>query len=426
MTAITLTSDQQNALEQFTQFLSDPSEQVFVLEGYSGTGKTTLVKILLDQLPALMKTVRLINPQVKRYDVELTATTNKAAENFGMITGHSVSTIHSFLGLRVNTDYHTGKTTLLPGRNSSPKEGHLLFIDESSYIDRDLLNWIFKLTRNCKIVFMGDSAQLTPVKSSSTPVFDASNFMKARLTQVVRQPVKGGLDGEVAPLHPIAAWAEQLRNTVESGVWTSFTPDGFHIQRMDRDAFNQAVEAEFCREDWRYNQSKLLAWTNKRVIEYNHFIRDRAKGDPCFQVGDYAICNSFVSSRKKSIKTDQTVCITGIGPDVVVHGVLGNWVTLDYQAEMFFPKSMEAKKALIKEARNRDEFGVAYEAENEWIDLRAAYAQTVNKSQGSTYDKVFIDLDDIARCTSGDQIARMLYVGASRARNHVYLTGDLA
>ena len=86
MTAITLTSDQQNALEQFTQFLSDPSEQVFVLEGYSGTGKTTLVKTLLDQLPALMKTVRLINPQVKRYDVELTATTNKAAENFGMIT----------------------------------------------------------------------------------------------------------------------------------------------------------------------------------------------------------------------------------------------------------------------------------------------------------------------------------------------------
>ena len=81
MTAITLTPDQQNALEQFTQFLTDPSEQVFVLEGYSGTGKTTLVKTLLDQLPKLMKAARLINPNVQRYDVELTATTNKAAEN---------------------------------------------------------------------------------------------------------------------------------------------------------------------------------------------------------------------------------------------------------------------------------------------------------------------------------------------------------
>jgi ATP-dependent exoDNAse (exonuclease V) alpha subunit len=57
--------------------------------------------------------------------------------------------------------------------------------------------------------------------------------------------------------------------------------------------------------------------------------------------------------------------------------------------------------------------------------LRAAYAQTINKSQGSTYDRVFIDLDDLARCSSGDQLARMLYVGFSRARHQVFLTGDL-
>ena len=64
MTTITLTPDQQNALEQFTRFLTDPSEQVFVLEGYSGTGKTTLVKTLLDRLPNLMKTARLINEKL--------------------------------------------------------------------------------------------------------------------------------------------------------------------------------------------------------------------------------------------------------------------------------------------------------------------------------------------------------------------------
>lgn len=60
-----------------------------------------------------------------------------------------------------------------------------------------------------------------------------------------------------------------------------------------------------------------------------------------------------------------------------------------------------------------------------WIDLRAAYACTINKAQGSTYDKVFIDLDDIKKCNSGNQIARMLYVGVSRARLIVYLCGDL-
>ena len=416
MTAITLTPDQQNALEQFTQFLTDPSEQVFVLEGYSGTGKTTLVKTLLDQLPMLMKAARLINPSVRRYDVELTATTNKAAENFGMITGMDVRTIHSFLGLRVNTDYHTGKTTLVPNRNNSFKEGSLLFIDEASYIDKDLLGWIFKLTRNCKIVFMGDPAQLTPVKSTSTPVFDASNFMKAQLKQVVRQT-----EG-----NPIVDLSTKFRQTVESGEFFKFVPDGHHIQYMDRDTFNKAVEAEFCRPDWRYSNSKVLAWTNKRVIEYNHYIRDRALGDPNFQVGDYAVCNKFVIANKKSLKTDQLVCITGIGHDTERHGVLGNFMTLDYQVELFFPKSLAAKKAAIKEARATEQFAAANEMENQWIDLRAAYACTVNKAQGSTFDRAFIDLDDIACCNSGDQIARLLYVAVSRAREQIFLTGDLA
>ena len=71
-----------------------------------------------------------------------------------------------------------------------------------------------------------------------------------------------------------------------------------------------------------------------------------------------------------------------------------------------------------------EQFDVVEEAENRWVDLRAAYACTVNKSQGSTFDKVFIDIDDIARCNNGEQIARLMYVAVSRARNTVYLTGD--
>ena len=64
--------------------------------------------------------------------------------------------------------------------------------------------------------------------------------------------------------------------------------------------------------------------------------------------------------------------------------------------------------------------------ETQWIDLRNAFACTINKSQGSTFDAVFIDLDDVRRCNSGEQMARMLYVAVSRARNHVYLTGDIS
>ena len=68
---ITLTNDQQNALEAFGRFMTDPTETVFVLSGYSGTGKTTLVKTLLEQMPNFMKTYRLLNPKANEYQIEL-------------------------------------------------------------------------------------------------------------------------------------------------------------------------------------------------------------------------------------------------------------------------------------------------------------------------------------------------------------------
>ena len=262
---------------------------------------------------------------------------------------------------------------------------------------------------------MGDPAQLTPVKSQGTPVFDA-NFTGAKLEQVVRQ-AKG---------NPIVDLSAKFRETVTSGEFFSFTPDGHAIKYLPREDFNKAIEAEFTRSDWRYQDSKILAWTNKCTIGYNHAVRDHVKGDPDFQIGDYAVCNKYIQVGGRNIKTDQLVQITKISPDTTVYGIEGNHYTLDNSVTAFMPKSLAEKNALIKKARACEEYQIVEAAENQWIDLRAAYACTVNKAQGSTFDRVFIDLDDIKRCNSGDQIARMLYVGVSRARKQVFLTGDIA
>ena len=409
---ITLTEDQQNALGAFHNFLMDPVETVFVLRGYSGCGKSTLVRTLIDRMPGFNKTAKLINPNHKEYEIALTATTNKAAENLGSITGQGAVTIHSFLELRVSTDYRTNTTTLVP-RNADQKTGYLLFIDEASYVDKQLLGYIFKKTANCKIVFIGDPAQLTPVKSVGTPVFDA-NFSGAALTTVVRQ----------AEGNPIVDLSTKFRHTVNTGEFFSFKPDGKHVVYMTREDFNQAIETEFTRPDWRYQDSKILAWTNKCVIGYNHFVRNLAKGDPHFQVDDYAVCNSFVSIGRSSIKTDQMVQINAIDSDSERYGVPGNMVCVD-GIWVFHPRNLQEWNAGIKKMRAADNFGAVSEMESQWIDLRAAYACTINKAQGSTFDRVFVDLDDIRRCNSGDQIARMLYVGVSRARTQVFLTGDL-
>ena len=409
---ITLTDDQQEALGKFYGFLIDPTETVFVLRGYSGCGKSTLIRTVIDRLPGFMKTARLLNPNQKDYEVTLTATTNKAAENLSSITGMSASTIHSFLSLRVSTDFRTNITTLVP-RDPTPKEDHLLFIDEASYVDKALLKYIFQLTKNCKIIFIGDPAQLTPVKAVGTPVFDA-NFSGAALTTVVRQ----------AEGNPIIDLSTKFRHTVNSGEFFSFTPDGHHIRYMERVDFNAVIEKEFTRPDWRYQDSKILAWTNKCVINYNHFVNNHVKGDPHFQVGDYAVCNSFITINRYSIKTDQLVQITDISSDCEQCEVLGNWYEIDHAGTVFMPKSLAERNARIKKARLDDQIHIVSTIETTWIDLRAAYACTVNKAQGSTFDTVFIDLDDISRCNSADQLARMMYVAVSRARTHVYLTGD--
>lgn len=413
--AFALTPDQENALAAIYNFLLSPVEEVFVLSGYSGCGKSTLIRTLLDNLPTFMKINKLIHPKLKEFEMKLTATTNKAAENLAQITGSEAITIHSFLGLRVSTNYKTNVTTLI-SKNSTQLENYLVLIDEASYIDGDLLRHIFAKLKKCKVIFVGDPAQLIAVKATGAPVFDPMlNFPGAALTTVVRQ-VEG---------NPIVNLATMFRNTVNTGAWPQFKPDGHHIQYLQRYDFNQKILEEFIRPDWRYKDSKVLAWTNKCAIDFNNHIRTNATGDPQFVVGDYAVCNSFLSLGKQSIKTDQLVHITGISHGEERRGVVGSVFTMDHTMQAFMPNTHADRNARIKTARANNDIHLVCEIEETWVDLRAAYAQTINKSQGSTYGSVFIDLDDVSRCNNGDSIARMLYVGVSRARNHVYLTGDL-
>lgn len=414
MSAFSLTEDQQLALEAITRFLANPIETVFVLSGYSGTGKSTLVKYLLQQLPGILNTIRMVSPKFPYYDVQLTATTNKAAENFALITREAVRTIHSFLGLRVETDYISGMTRLVPHRRAKGVSDTILVIDEASYIDSALLDMIFKLTSRCKILFIGDPAQLTPVKSSTAPVFN-SNFAGASLGKVVRQ----------AEGNPIIELSAKFRETVNTGNFFSFVPDGMYVRHMDRDTFNNEALQEFTRHNWKYHDSKILAWTNRRVVEYNHWLTGQCKGTPHLQEGDYAICNHYMPSRQTSIKTDESVYISHVEDQVINNGVLGQQIQVNRRASFFMPYSLADRKRILKQAQANGDYALREYVHQTWIDLRAAFASTINKAQGSTYDKVFIDLDDIKGCISGNQIARMLYVAVSRARYQVFLTGDL-
>lgn len=415
MTEITLTDGQEAAAQAFSQFYLDPHQDIFVLEGYSGTGKTTLVRYLLELLPKVEKTLKLLQPKREApYELVLTATTNKAAENFAHLSGMSVSTIHSHLQLRVDVDYQTGTTRLMPKPKQELQVNQLILIDEASYIDENLMNEIRRATYRCKIVLIGDPAQLLNVGCDKSPVFDAG-LPGAQLTEVVRQ-AKG---------NPITDLATSFRNTVNTGQWFAFTPDNHHIQHLDRPDFEQAVIDEFTRKDWNHNASKVLAWTNKTVIAYNRAINNLAAGDPDLAVGDYAIVNQYIGGKGTGFKTDQTVQITSVIGGREQFGVKGKDYGINDRAVFFMPDNRAEWRERINVAQRESDIATLQKIRESWIDLRSAYAITINKSQGSTYDKVFIDLDDLKKCRNGNQIARMLYVGVSRARHHVYLCGDL-
>lgn len=417
MSAITLSSDQQAAFNTVANFVISATGNVLVLEGNAGTGKSTLVEHILEALPKWLKTKKLIDPNTDNAspDVILSATTNKACEVLSDLTGAGVRTIHSVLGLRVaTTDYKKQTTKLVLRYGAELVHDAIIFIDEASYIDRDLLRLIFERTVNCKIIFIGDPAQCSPINSSDVPVFN-SGFPTAKLTDIVRQ----------AEGNQIIELATAFRNVVNGSPFFSFIPDGVAIKHLSREDFEAEAIKEFTRKDWSHSDSKVLAFTNKTVIAYNHAIRNMVEGIPELQIGDYAICNRHINTKTCALRTDQMVRITHIDPSFTRLGVPGAEVTLDHQHIAFLPKSLDDMQDRLKQAKKEGNIQQIRDITEEWIDLRAAYACTINKSQGSTFNKIFIDLDDVKRCFNPNQLARLMYVGTSRARSEVILVGDL-
>jgi hypothetical protein len=412
--SFTLTADQQNASNALCAFLCNPDQKYFVLKGYSGTGKSTLVKqFITKDLPRILQTIHLLAPSAPEYSLELTATTNKAAENLEHLTGYPVQTIHSLLSLVPRKDYSTGKTFLTVKNNSvDPLWKSILIVDEASYIDWQLLKLIERQTKECKVIFIGDPAQLTPVMSTDTPAFN-KGYPEAELIEVVRN------QGKILEL------ATGFRHAVTSGTFTGFTPDGNEVVHVSQNDFEFMISQEFSRKDWNCWDSRVLTWTNERAIQYNNFVMEVVSGSPDFKVDDYAIVNSFVpGSGSNSLATGASVVISSIEP-YESYDVPGNLYGLHgVKTKYFMPLNLKDKDKTIKKFVANNDIQTAQAIDKSWIDLRGAYASTINKAQGSTYSKVFIDVADIAKCRSGDQIARMMYVATSRAKHQVILTGD--
>ena len=403
----TLTACQQAAYAAIVSLMTTTQKELVVV-GPAGTGKTTLVNTFLEEWPQF---VALSGGTYKDLEVYLTATTNKAADALSSATGRETSTIHQLLGLRVkNTGYR--QSVLVDTGKEVPSDCFIV-IDESSFIDDDLLKKIRQKTKYCKVLFLGDPCQLKPVGSDDTPVFTAG-FPTAYLTQIVRQSDDS----------PIQKLSRALRDHVDGAPMPKAGVDGINIFHIPQDEFNASLIQD-CRVG-AGNSVRALAWTNQVAIGYNEMVANALSGSSEIKLGDTAVVNKQVQKRGYyKLNTDSTVFVTGVGKwELDGNGIVSRLVEVG-RIELRQAQNQADTITLIKQAYADGNIAYATDLENHYVDLRLMYASTVNKSQGSTYDTVYIDLNDIGKCRDQDQVRRMLYVAVSRARTKVVFTGDL-
>ena len=405
-----LTPSQEEAKAEIIAFLLDPDQKYFVLKGVAGTGKTYLINQVEKDFVEVTKLL-LSTGAYKPLKWQYTATTHKAAHALRMATGMDTCTLHSLLSLQLKSNYNTGKNFLVRSTDK-PVSDLIIVVDEASYIDYDLLEAIDTYTINCKVIFMGDPAQLTPIGLNHSPVFLAG-FPTHTLTQVVRQ----------SAVHPLSPILQHLREYVlgntESLPKIATCPE---LVRLSPTEFNKVIIDEFS-TSWCPAKSKVLAWRNKTVMKYNQMLFTGVNNRSNFEKGDVVINNKAIPN----IATDAEVEIAGVFPaqSLLVHGHGYTVFTGSKMVGVFVPDNpTDYKKHLnraIKDGKTEDVKTIM----DTWADLRPVYASTVNKAQGSTYDKVFIDLGDFKTLKDPNQLARLLYVALSRAKYQVVFTGDL-
>jgi exodeoxyribonuclease-5 len=265
------TNGQSEAINKLNSFFEDKSRySLFVLTGYAGTGKTTLISALIKTLNELKIKTVLLTP------------TGRAAKVLSSYSGYSASTIHKCIYRKKSTkivnsgfdiDYNRHKNTVF-------------VVDEASMIGNidqggifgsgrlldDLLNFVFSGT-NCRIILSGDTAQLPPVGTTLSPAVDVKylesldmKVFSAELSDVVRQSEGSGI------LHN----ATLIREEINSGIFNipKFKLDGF-CDIVSISGAELLEEIENCYSKYGMEETKVVCKTNKYAYKYNQGIRNR-------------------------------------------------------------------------------------------------------------------------------------------------------
>lgn len=410
-----LTDEQQEAYEKVSDILLTDGGAVASLKGYAGTGKTHLLRYMVDQF----------GPEFN--ETYMMAPTHKAADVLGRRTGYEVDTIHSAFGLRPVWDGRGGYKFEPSG--DDPKKfvwGSFAAIDEGSMIPQKLYDHLMDAMErwNLSLVISGDPAQLPPVNENPSPALDHDGYM---LESIVRQEKD----------NPIIQTSMEIRESSPNPITTNTVGDqGVEVVDNYSDFIGEAYE-EFDTSLYRNrgDHVRVLAYRNDTVETYNGIFRDLLYGDTGEQFieGEWLIAQEpwYGVNRDKMapvIQNSEEFVVLDKEPgelygfdtwvleiasnpkgDNVRHIEVLNRDELDrydQKLDSLANKAKNGKKSLWKKY---------YDYKETFAQVDYSYALTTHKSQGSTFTRTFVDLDDIEACRDPEEKKRLKYVAVTRA-----------
>ena len=403
---------QEKALDALLEFCYS-QEKYICLSGMPGTGKTYLLNKLANQLDTI-NTVLKIAGRTPFIDIRFTATTNKAAAVLKeSLDSEYATTVYKLFGIKVTNDYRTGEEKLDFTRAITVPDS-LIIIDEASMLSYEVLEYINKYAIRSKVIFVGDKNQLPTVSGKSADVFN--RFKVIELTKIMRQKPS------------LAKAIKNAKNALEAGEMIDLpSMESESIIRLNKSDFLDAIVNMGLND-------KILCYTNNKCIAYNSHIRNELglpttpiKGDLCISKGRVV---SQYGDRQIVLNAEESFPIVDVKP-IEKYIYIGDCKYgvkeyLTHKGTFFGLEKPELYPLLLKSAyakckEIKDYTGYIYIKEN-ILDPRFYYSSTIHSAQGSTYDNVYIDLNDIVkgRGATKETKNKLLYVAISRAKNKIY------
>lgn len=471
---------QTQAFESMIDFLEYPEHHAVVLKGYAGTGKTYLVKKVLEYIIATTynEKVAITAPTNKAVSVLYKgALENEKSQLFEDIYKSDVritySTIHKLLGLKEMISDNGIQSFVVEKANMSDLSNYsYLVVDEISMLDdklcKDILGFMPNSGSQLKIIFMGDPAQIPPINKTDSIPFSSSkthlyNFKHIELTEIMRQ--KGD--------HPIIDASFKIRNNLKRPqplpvLATNLNSNDNGIvylnSKTDKHKIKDLLKQYFVSADYRKSKDyfKVIAWRNKTIDYINNIARELMYGEEHhksrFIVGESLIVVKPIFEKKdieskyfsvvlttseelqvqKITLLDYTfregpyklkvkiynLKVTSFDPEDPANPFV-NTIKVIHEDDMAQYEALVEKTAAYAKRTKQGKDWVTYFNILKWsANVGYNYAITAHKSQGSTYENVLILEEDIDQNKNVVERNRIKYTVYSRASNKLFVLRD--